>query len=77
MKNFLLASGIIVAMILSGCKQVEQQAQLLQKEGEKAVSGLSQQAEKLKTQALETKAAIDKKSQEIVNAVDAVNKATH
>jgi altronate dehydratase len=74
MKKLLFASGIAALLILGGCQQFQDTAENLRKEGEKTVNGLSQQADNIKTQVLETKAAYDEKSQQVVNAVDAVNK---
>jgi len=75
MKKFLFASCALALVMLSGCKQLQDQAASLQKQGEQAYNGLSQQADIIKTQALQTKDAYDQKSQQVVNAVDAVNKA--
>ncbi len=74
MKKLLFVSGIVGLLILGGCQQFQDTAENLRKEGEKTVNGLSQQADNIKTQVLDTKAKYDEKSQQVVNAVDAVNK---
>ena len=74
MKKFLFASCALALVMFSGCKQIQDQAASLQKQGEQTYNGLSQQADSIKNQAIQTKAAIDEKSKQVVNAVDAVNK---
>ncbi len=74
MKKILIASGIIGILVLSGCQQLQDQAENLRKESDSTINGFSQQAEDVKTRVLETKAAYDTKSQQIINAADAVNK---
>lgn len=74
MKKFLFASSAIALVMLGGCQQIQDQAENLRKQGEQTLNGFSQQADNIKTQVLQTKAAYDEKSQQVVNAVDAVNK---
>jgi len=74
MKKILFATGIVGLLILSGCQQFQQSAESIRKQGEDTVNNLSQQADNVKTQVIKTKAQYDQKSQEVVNAVDAVNK---
>ena len=74
MKKILLASSIVSLIALSGCQQLEKAGQAVRQEGEKAINNLSQQAETTKTSILETKAKFDEKSQQVMTAVDAVNK---
>jgi hypothetical protein len=74
MKKLLLASGVIGILVLSGCQQIQDQAENLRKQSDSTINGFSQQAEGVKTKVLETKAAYDQKSQQVVNTVDAVNK---
>lgn len=76
MKKFLLAGGMIAAIALCGCQQIQEQAQNLRKQGETTINGLTAEGEKLKNQALETTAKIQEKTQQLQNAVDAVNKLT-
>lgn len=73
MKKLLFVSGIIGLLVLSGCQQFQNTAENLRQQGEQTINGLSQQADNIKTQVLDTKAAYDQKSQQVVNAVDAVN----
>ena len=72
--KLLLASGFVGIILLSGCQQIQEQAQALRKQGDQAVTGFSQQAIDVQTKVLETKAKYDEKSQQVVNAVDSVNK---
>lgn len=74
MKKFLFASSAVALVIFTGCQQIQDQAVNLRKQGEQTINGFSQQADNIKTQVLQTKAAYDEKSQQVVNAVDAVNK---
>ena len=81
MKKTSFAAGFAIAtttlLVLSGCQKLEETAQNLRHEGEKTIGGISQQAVDVQTKVLETKAAFDTKSQEVMTAVDAVNKVTH
>lgn len=74
MKKLLFVSGILGILALSGCQQIQDQAQTLRQQGESTINGFSQQADTVKKQVLETKAKYDEKSQQVINAVDAVNK---
>lgn len=74
MKKILFASGIIGVLALTGCQQLQDSAENLRKQSEGTINGLSQQADNVKTQVLKTKEAYDQKSQQVVNAVDSVNK---
>ncbi len=74
MKKILFASGIIGMLALTGCQQLQSSADELRKQGESTINGLSQQADNVKTQVLKTKEAYDEKSQQVVDAVGAVNK---
>lgn len=74
MKKFLIASGIIGILVLSGCSAIQDQAENLRKQSDSTINEFSQQAEGVKTKVLETKAKYDEKSQQVVNTVDAVNK---
>ena len=74
MKKILFASGIIGMLALTGCQQLQDSAETLRKQTEGTINGLSQQADNVKTQVLNTKAAYDEKSQQVVEAVGAVNK---
>ena len=76
MKKLLISSSLTALLVLGGCQQLEEQAQIIRDQSQKTVSNLSQQAENVKTQIITTKAAIDEKSQQVVNAMDAVNKLT-
>ena len=76
-RHLLLTVGLSSLLILSGCQQLQESAQNLRQEGEKTIGGISQQAVDVQTKVLETKAAFDTKSQEVMTAVDAVNKVTH
>lgn len=80
MKKLLFTSSVIgvtaAFLTLSGCQQLQKQAQDLQNQGQKTFNGLSQQAEGVKTQVLQTKAAFDEKSQEAVNTMNDFNKLT-
>lgn len=74
MKKILFASGIIGVLALTSCQQLQDSAENLRKQSEGTINGLSQQADNVKTQVLKTKEAYDQKSQQVVNAVDSVNK---
>ena len=74
MKKFLLVSSFVGILALTGCQQIQDTAQNLRQEGEKTYNGLSQQADNIKTQAIQTKAAYDQKAKDVGNAVEAVNK---
>jgi hypothetical protein len=74
MKKFLLVSSFVGVLAFTGCQQIQDTAQNLRQEGEKTYSGLSQQAENVKAQAIQTKDAYDKKAKDVGNAVEAVNK---
>lgn len=74
MKKLLIASTVTGLILLSGCSQIQDQAENLRKQSDDTINGFSQQAEGVKTKVLETKAAYDTKSQQVINAVDAVNK---
>jgi uncharacterized protein YceK len=77
MKKFLLASSAVALIALSGCQQVQTQVSSLSQQGQQTYNGLSQQANDLKNQALQTKAQFDQKSQQAVNAINDINKLTH
>ena len=76
-RHLLLTAGLSSLLLLSGCQQLQESAQNLRHEGEKTIGEISQQAVDVQTKVLETKAAFDTKSQEVMTAVDAVNKVTH
>jgi hypothetical protein len=73
MKKLLIATTLMSVLALTGCQQIQNSAQNLRQQGEQTLNGFSQQANGLKTQVLETKAKYDEKSQQVVNAVGAVN----
>lgn len=77
MKKLLIASGVIGILVLSGCSQLQDQAENLRKQSESTINGFSQQAEGVKTKVLETKAAYDVKASQIQTTLDDVNKLTH
>ena len=81
MKKLLHAATITAVLtglvVLSGCQQLKETAQTLRTEGEKTINDLSQQVDTAKNKIIETKMAIELKSQQVVNATDAVNKLTH
>lgn len=65
---------LLTLVVLSGCREIQDSANAIRKEGETAINQASQQAENIKNQVIQTKQTIDKKSQQVVNAVDALNK---
>ncbi len=77
MKKLLFAFSALALMILSGCQQLQTEAEKLRKQGEQAINGFSQQADGFKTQVLKTKAQFDEKSQQVVNTMNDFNKLTH
>ena len=77
MKRFFLIGSISMLAILSGCQQLQEQAQQLRKGGEQLYTQASQEAESIKTQIIDTKQKFDQKSQQVVNAADALNKLAH
>lgn len=74
MKKLFLLTGLGCALIMSGCQQFQDTAQNLRQQSESTITNLSQQADNVKTQVIKTKEKFDEKSQQVVNAVDAVNK---
>ena len=76
MKKILIASTVASFVVLSGCQQIQDSAQNLKNESSKIVDTASQQAENIKTSALDIKKKYDEKSQQVVNTVDAVNQLT-
>ena len=74
MKKLFLISTIAGIGFLAGCQQIQDTAQNLRQQGEKAYNGISQQAENVKTSVLQTKQQIDEKSQQLINTVDSINK---
>ncbi len=77
MKKILFATGLIGAMALCGCQQLQNQADNLRQQGQQTIDSMSQQADNIKTQVLQTKAAYDEKSQQVVKTVDDFNQLTH
>ncbi len=77
MKKTLFIAGMIAAAVLSGCQQIQDQANSLSQQSADAINGFSQQANNIKTQVLQTKAAYDEKAQEVQNTINDVNKLTH
>lgn len=65
-----------ITMALSGCQTLQDQAANLRKQSESALQSASQQADNIKKQAIETKLKFDEKSQQLINAADAINKLT-
>lgn len=65
-----------LSLALFGCQQFQETAQNLRKQGESTYGTLSQQADQTKTQLIQTKDKFDEKSQQFVNAADAVGKLT-
>jgi uncharacterized lipoprotein YajG len=76
MKKLILIFTFAAITLLSGCQAIQDQAENLRKQGENTMNGLSQQAENVKTQVIQTKQKYDEKSQEVVNAANALNKLT-
>ena len=74
MKKLLIISSFVGILAFTGCQQVQDTAENIRQEGEKTYNGLSQQAENVKAQAIQTKDAYDKKAKDVGNAVEAVNK---
>lgn len=66
----------MTVIFIAGCQQLEEQAQNIRKGGEEAINQASQQVENAKTKIIQTKQQFDEKSQQVINAVDAVDKLT-
>lgn len=68
--------SILALIALSGCNQMQEQAQNLRKSGETLVNEASQQAQSTKTQIIQTKQKIDQKVQDLQDASKKIQDAS-
>ena len=76
MKKLLIASAVGSFIVLSGCQQIQDSAKNLQDQSQKMIDTASQQAEGIKTSALQVKQKYDEKSQQVMNTVNTVSQLT-